>query len=203
MLKACLAALAVTALGACATTSATAQSAPVLTGTEVQLQRLSRTYSSTASEDWGRGTFGRREFSFDGGNWTLRFTLALDPQFTKPVFQFRTQGTYQVLDPSTAVPGAYEAVFLEDKKYVTLLTPDAQLTQAFGLAGCGLAEGVEKDISVTGCALWKPVSICSEDHDLLALDAAGRLFFGVRPADNDMCTPDKRPTAPLPAVVKS
>ena len=37
--------------------------------------------------------------------------------------------------------------------------------------------------------------------DLLALDASG-LRFGVRPPDNDMCTPDKTPTALLPAVIR-
>jgi len=56
------------------------------------------------------------------------------------------------------------------------------------------------DISERGCAGWKPVADCAEDHDLLALGPQG-LQFGVRPRDNDMCTPDRRPTALLPAVV--
>jgi hypothetical protein len=69
-----------------------------------------------------------------------------------------------------------------------------------GMADCGLTVNLEADISVTGCAAWRPVAVCGEDHDLLALSDAG-LHFGVRPADNDMCTPDKLPTALLPAVV--
>ncbi len=48
-----------------------------------------------------------------------------------------------------------------------------------------------------------PVAVCPEDHDLLAIDDAGALRFGVRPPDNDMCTADKRPTALPPAVIKS
>lgn len=37
---------------------------------------------------------------------------------------------------------------------------------------------------------------CGVDHDLFALDDTG-LRFGVRPADNDMCSEDKTPTALL------
>lgn len=66
---------------------------------------------------------------------------------------------------------------------------------------CNLTVNLEADISQTGCAAWRSVAVCGEDHDLFALDATG-LRFGVRPADNDMCTPDKTPTALLPAVVK-
>jgi hypothetical protein len=44
------------------------------------------------------------------------------------------------------------------------------------------------------------VADCGTDHDLLALDATG-LRFGQRPMDNDMCTPDRRPTALLGPVV--
>lgn len=171
-------------------------------GSKAQLQSLSGTYASTASEDWGRGTYGRREFTFDNGRWTLNFTLALDPQMTNRVFVFRSYGAYRVLDPSPAVNGAFNAVFNEDAKFVTLHARDPQLVQAFGLADCGLTPGVERDVSVTGCALWRPVSACPQDHDLLAIDSVGGLFFGVRPQDNDMCTADKRPTALLPAVVR-
>lgn len=67
-------------------------------GTKKELQNLSGTYKSISVEDWGRGTFGFREFSFN--------------------------------------------------------------------------------------------------------DEKGNLYFGVRPADNNMCTADRRPTALLPAVAK-
>lgn len=186
---------------ACAAPAAQeARTAPF--GSRAQLQSLSGTYASTASEDWGRGTYGRREFTFDNGRWTLNFMLALDPQMTNKVFTFRTYGTYRVLNPSPSVNGAFNAVFNEDAKLVTLHARDPQLVQAFGLADCGLTPGVERDVSVTGCALWRPVSACPQDHDLLAIDNVGALFFGVRPQDNDMCTADKRPAALLPAVVR-
>ncbi|MEM9326172.1 MAG: hypothetical protein AAGA85_10970 [Bacteroidota bacterium] len=168
-------------------------------GSKSQLRNLSGTYTSLQAEDWGRGTFGFRTFTFDDGQWTLRFQLALDPQMQQKVFEFRTYGTYQVQEKAKTV-AAYEALFLEEEKFVTLLTDNPELIEGFGLAECGLIPFEEKNISKEGCALWPSVEVCSEDHDLLALDAAGQLFFGVRPPDNDMCTADKRPVALLPAV---
>jgi hypothetical protein len=98
------------------------------------------------------------------------------------------------------VPGAFHTVFDEDWKHLTLLTPVPEIAAAMGMADCGLTVNLEADISETGCAAWRPVADCGEDHDLLALTEAG-LHFGVRPADNDMCTADKTPTALLTAVV--
>jgi hypothetical protein len=165
-----------------------------------QLERLSGAYVSTAPEPW-YGGYGTRRFTFDRGNWSLTFTHALDASMQNRTFQFRTEGPYQVGKASSAVPGAFEATFYEDVKFVTLLTSDAAILNAFGFAHCGLKLNVEVDISRTGCAGWKPVSECREDHDLLATSAAG-LHFGVRPRDNNMCTADRRPTALLQPVVR-
>lgn len=165
-----------------------------------ELEALSGVYASSAPEPW-YGGYGTRRFAFEGGQWSLVFTHALDPAMAMPTFRFRTEGPYRIGSPSAKVPGAFEAVFFEDVKHVTLLTGDPKIVEAFGFAGCGLKLDVEVDISKTGCAGWKPVADCREDHDLLALGPAG-LQFGVRPMDNDMCTPDKRPTALLPPVVR-
>ena len=179
---------------ACAALPAHADAADAAT-----LQALNGTYVSPAVEDW-YGGFGTREFVFADGRWSLIFTHALDPAMTMRTFQFRTGGAYRVGDPSPVVDGAYEAVFDEDWKHVTLLTAVPEIIAGMGMGDCGLTVNLEADISETGCAAWRPVSVCGEDHDLLALSDAG-LHFGVRPADNDMCTADKLPTALLPAVV--
>jgi hypothetical protein len=164
------------------------------------LANLHGTWSSPAPEPW-YGGWGTRRFTFEAGRWSLVFTHALDAAMTRPSFVFRTHGPYTVGAESAAVPGAFEAVFGEEAKLVTLMTSDAAVIAAFGFAGCGLVPGVEVDVSARGCAGWKPVAECGEDHDLLALGAAG-LHFGVRPRDNDMCTAARRPTALLPAVVR-
>ncbi len=165
-----------------------------------ELSSLSGTWGSTAPEPW-YGVFGTREFTFGDSKWTLTFTHALDPEMKMKTFVFRTGGDYRIEAPSKAVPGAFEAVFDEDWKKLTSYIADPKMAEQFGFAPCGLETGVEKDISAEGCAAWKPVSVCGEDHDLLAMDGKG-LYFGVRPADNDMCTEDKRPVALLTPVVK-
>ncbi len=163
------------------------------------LQSLSGTFVSPAPEPW-YGGFGTREFVLHDGQWQLIFTHALDPAMTQRTFQFRTGGAYAVTGPSAMVEGAYEATFDEDWKHVTLLTAIPEVIAGMGMADCGLTPNLEMDISAAGCAAWRPVMECGQDHDLLALDAAG-LHFGQRPADNDLCTPDRRPTALLPPVV--
>jgi hypothetical protein len=162
------------------------------------LATLQGTWRSSAPEPWYGGS-GTRRFTFGNGQWSLVFDHALDEAMQRPTFRFRTHGPYEVRGPST-VPGAFEAVFFEDRKLVTLLTDDPRIVQAFGFADCGLRVNVEVDISEAGCANWKPVAQCREDHDLLAMDARG-LHFGARPRDNDMCTADRRPAALLPHAV--
>ena len=164
------------------------------------LQAVHGTFRSAEAEPW-YGGFATREFTFADGQWHLIFTHALDPEMTLRTFQFRTGGPFEVGAPSEAVAGAFATVFHEDWKHVTLLTDNPEIVAAMGMAECGLTYNLETDISVTGCAAWAPVADCGEDHDLFAMDAAG-VHFGVRPADNDMCTPDRTPTALLPAVAR-
>lgn len=166
-----------------------------------QLEALAGTYASVGVENW-YGAYGTRTFAFDKGRWSLTFVYALDPAMQKKVFEFHTEGPYKIVGKSAAVVGAYEAVFYEDVKAVTLRSTDAKLVQAMGLTNCNLTLDSRTDISKSGCAGWKSVADCPEDNDLLAIDAAGKLFFGVRPRDNDMCTADKRPKALLPAVIR-
>lgn len=187
------------ALSLCALLTPAAQAADDSAAQAALLATLSGTFVSPGSEDW-YGGYGTREFIFHDGQWQLIFTHALDPGMTRRTFQFRTGGGYAILGPSAAVPGAFEANFDEDWKHVTLLAADPAIVAALGMADCALTPNLETDISETGCAAWRPVAVCGTDHDLLALDASG-LRFGQRPADNDMCTPDRRPTALLAPVV--
>lgn len=170
--------------------------------TKSALENLSGTYSDPAPYAYGKA-WGKRVFTFSKGRWTLLFTLGLDPDLKAQVFTFRTEGTYKVLDPSAVVKDAYNAVFYEEHKWLTLKTGDPGLIQAFGFSACNLVKDVETDVSPTGCSAWKSVSDCPGDYDLLALDKSGKLYFGERPADNDMCTPEKRPTKLTPPVVKN
>jgi hypothetical protein len=188
--------IAIVGLGLACASAATAQND---WATAAQLGSVAGTYHSAAPEPW-YGGYGTREFVLHNGSWSLTFIHALDPAMTQRTFQFRTGGPYEVMAPSDAVEGAFHTVFHEDWKHLTLLTGNAEIAAGMGMAECGLTVNLEADISTTGCAAWRPVAVCGEDHDLFAMDASGA-YFGVRPADNDMCSADKTPTALLPAVV--
>jgi hypothetical protein len=189
-MKPILPALAVAAAAALASPAAADRAA---------LSALHGTFHSPAVEAW-YGGYGTRDFVFADGRWSLTFVHALDPAMTQRTFRFRTGGACRVVAPSDTVPGAWHTVFDEDWKHLTLLTPVPAIAAAMGMADCGLTVNLEADISVSGCAAWRPVALCGADHDLPAPTDAG-LRFGLRPADNDMCTADKVPTALLPAVV--
>ncbi|MCU0419262.1 MAG: hypothetical protein MUC38_06345 [Cyclobacteriaceae bacterium] len=166
-----------------------------------KLETLSGTYADAQPYPYGQA-WGQRVFTFNKGKWTLVFTLALDPELKMKVFEFRTVGTYKLQEKSAVVANTYNAVFYEDKKFVTVKTTDTNLINAFGFTPCQLTPHVEKDISENGCSAWKSVKVCPGDYDLLSLDREGNLYFGERPVDNDMCSPDKRPTKLTPPVVK-
>lgn len=163
-----------------------------------EVQSAIGTYRSEAPEQW-YGGFGTREFVFADGQWELIFTHALDPAMTMRTFVFRTGGAFDIVGPSEVVDGAMNGTFHEEWKHVTLLTEIPEVIAGMGMADCGLTPNLETDISETGCAAWRPVAVCGEDHDLIAMTETG-VQFGVRPQDNDMCTEDKRPTALLPVV---
>lgn len=167
---------------------------------QAEIQAATGTYRSAAPEPW-YGGFGTREFIFADGEWQLTFTHALDPAMTMRTFQFRTGGPFEIIGASETVEGAFNGTFSEAWKHVTLLTENPDVIAGMGMADCDLTYNLETDISGTGCAAWRPVSVCGEDHDLIAMTQDG-VQFGVRPADNDMCTADKRPTELLPVVAR-
>lgn len=65
---------------------------------------------------------------------------------------------------------------------------------------CGLDD--PQSVAEEGCAAFGqyPVDACPADYDLVARDG-DTLYFGQRPADNDMCTPERRPTELSPLAL--
>ncbi|MBF0536651.1 MAG: hypothetical protein HQL03_00185 [Nitrospirae bacterium] len=160
------------------------------------IKRVVGSWKSKGAEDLGNGTFGTREFGFTEDSWKLRFTLYGDADLKYPVFAFGAEGEFQVESPSSVVKGAYNALFGFSKKTLTLLTSDEQIINSLGFGGCGLQVGVEKDISISGCSFMKSVKDYDREYDLLDLDEGSKvLCLGARPADGDMSTEAKRPTA--------
>lgn len=150
-------------------------------------------WTSVEPEDLGNGTFGSRYFNITSEGWEVKFTLFLDSAQKMPVFEFRGKGTYEIQQPSASIPGAENAIFRFDQKFLTLLNDDEQVMTNFGLSACGLVKSTEKEITENGCSFLVSKSACAQEFDLLKL-VEDNLYFGRRPADGNMCTEEKRPT---------
>jgi hypothetical protein len=150
------------------------------------------TWKSAAAEDMGNGSFCSREFKLTDTTWALTFTIYADKELKTPLVAMGFEGPWRATGESKQVPGASEASFDFKKKTVTLLAKDA--AKGFGMDGCGLTPGKAKDVSKDGCSFVASVEKYGREFDLLKRDGE-RLFFGARPADGDMGSEAKRPTA--------
>lgn len=138
------------------------------------------------------------DFDIAADTWTIDFVVFADAACTTKFATVRIEGPYKIGSPSTRVAGAHEARFGFTRKAITphLDAAAAFLSSAQGCGQPGFATGVTTDISTTGCAGLgqRPIASCDADHDLVQV-AGDRLTFGARPADNDLCSEAKRPTA--------
>lgn len=149
----------------------------------------------------GTNSYLQRRFQLTETAWTLNLDVFGDAQCQMKLFTARLVGPYTLERDSEKVAGATEGNFGFGERY---LTPHAQpLADAFAQSGCGSGTWtVGTEQSVPGaCLFFKALADCGTDHDLVKVDG-DKLFFGQRPADGDMCTPDKRPQAltALPVV---
>jgi len=138
------------------------------------------------------------DFDVADETWGLDYVVYGDAACGAKFLTVRIDGPYEIHGASDAVAGAHEARFGFTSKTVT---PHSAAAAGYlsSEAGCnlpGFAEGVAKDIGQSGCANLgqRPIAACSADYDLVWVDGDA-LTFGARPADNDMCTDAKRPTA--------
>jgi hypothetical protein len=145
------------------------------------------------------------DFIIDEKTWGLDYVVHGNADCTAPFVKVRIEGPYELTAPSTAEQGAWEGTFSFSKKTVS---PGMEAAVGFlqGLPGCGngvFAVGTETDVLSAGCpGLGQyPESSCKADYDLVRREGDD-LQFGARPADNNMCTPDKRPGALSPLKLK-
>ena len=150
----------------------------------------------------GKGHF-TMDFHDTTDRWQLAYVVFGDVACTTPLVTVDIAGPYQIGGASAHVDGAREAVFQFDKKAIT---PNAQpLADALnGMSDCGggFAVGRPHDVYERGCPEFGqyPRASCAADYDLVWRDA-DTLRFGQRPADNNMCTAERRPTSLSPVVL--
>ncbi len=184
----------------CATTAATTAT------TAVKPRDLKGSWSSATCEVManadGSKTYFKRHFDLTEADWKLRFEAYGDEGCSAKLFTARFEGPYELGKDSQAVPGATEGNFRFARHYMTAhAQPIAGWFQGAKCASGTWELDKEQETGTTGCAFLKPVSACQLDHDLVKVEG-DKLYFGQRPADNDMCTPDKRPTSLGTPVVR-
>jgi hypothetical protein len=152
----------------------------------------------------GGKTYFNREFTIDAQRWSIVFSIFGDAACSTKLLQADIGGPYTIKASSTRVAGAWEADFAIDKRMVTPLVPP--LAEALDSMKCGTSPwkaGAGQDLLANGCPSlgMHPIAACAKEHDVIRRDG-DRLSFGARPADGNMCTEDKRPTALGAALVK-
>jgi hypothetical protein len=151
----------------------------------------------------GSGQYMQLRFVNTDTTWTLDYVTYTDAACASPFITAHIEGPYEVAGAS-AVAGASEGTFSFTRK--TLRAHGAMAAGFLSSAqGCGrpIAADADVDITAEGCAGLgqRPVSACGQDYDLVSVQGDA-LRFGQRPADNDMCTPARRPTALSPLALQ-
>lgn len=166
--------------------------------TAVKPQDLAGRWDSATCEAIPNGdgthSYIQRHFQLTEAKWTLNLDAFGDAQCQTKLFTARVTGPYTLERDSEKVSGATEGNFVFGERFLTAhLQP---LADAFTQSGCGSgAWTVGTEQAIPGaCLFFKPIAQCGTDHDVVKVDG-NKLFFGQRPADNDMCTPEKRPSA--------
>jgi hypothetical protein len=109
----------------------------------------------------------------------------------------RIEGDYQVTEQAAQASPGWEGRFGFTRKS-TKAHMQAASDFLASPKGCGAGVfpvGAEVDVGKDGCAGLgqRPIASCKQDFDLV-FQEGDTLAFGERPADNDLCTKEKRPT---------
>jgi hypothetical protein len=110
-----------------------------------------------------------------------------------PLFAFDAEGTFSIGKKSELVSQANETEFSFNRKYLTILTDDSNTLQQLGFSNFNLKNGVKTDISDSGCSFLASVKDYPLEYDLTSLQG-NELYLGERPADNNLGSPELRPT---------
>ena len=139
--------------------------------------------------------FRRVEVELTTDRWDMRVETFKDKACMRRRHAIHLGGPYALVAPSTTVPDAWDATMSFDTRTIT--ADDAKSAKTIAkLCKVKLKAKGTVDVHVAGCPALglRPAADCAAEHDLVARDGE-HLRFGVRPADNDLCTAEKRPTA--------
>jgi hypothetical protein len=127
--------------------------------------------------------------------WAMDRHLFADDACSAATGTVHIDGGYALEEPSTVVPGAWNARF--DFRTRTI-TPhvDGFIAYLQSLS-CGESFGVDRatDVMDVACPAlgFRAFETCQADLDVVAVDG-NTLRLGLRPADGDVCSPARRPS---------
>ncbi|MFM7336557.1 MAG: hypothetical protein ACKO2N_21545 [Tabrizicola sp.] len=136
-------------------------------------------WASLAPENFG-GPFALRDFTFDGDAWRIVLRTFADEAMTQPQFTLDVAGYYRVGAESSAVPGAWNAVFAAFDK--TLTAHSAETVAMFVGMGCTLEIDQPFDLTDQPCGFFHATMDNTGEYDLIAVKD-GQLFLGDRSGD--------------------
>ena len=144
----------------------------------------------------GDGSFNQLTFVMTDAMWDLDYVAHGTDDCSAPFLTVNIAGGYTLEGASDVEDGARNGTFFFSTKTVTPHAEAAVGVVNYACGGTDAAVDVAFDISggCPGLGAY-PIADCPADYDIVKLSEDGtQLTFGARPADNDMCSEDKRPT---------
>ena len=145
-------------------------------------------------------------FDVNPSTWASDVMMYGEETCTTKQGTIHMEGQYTIGNPSVAVPGAFEMDATFAKRTITPHVDGyIALMQSLSCGKAPYAVNQAQDIGAAGCKDmgFPSITECPRDHDLLKVEGDGSLRFGKRPADNNMCAPDKRPAELSTVVLKA
>ena len=142
----------------------------------------------------GDGSHNQLTFRMTATTWDLDYTAYGDAACGTKFLTVHIQGDYTLGGTSSVEAGAREGTFGFRTKTVTPHLDGAVgvINGACGVTTAKVGEALDIGGGCAGLGAY-PIAACAADSDIVRLQDKV-LSFGARPADNNMCTPDKRPT---------
>ena len=143
----------------------------------------------------GDGSYNQLTFRMTETEWDLDYVAHGNAECTAKFLTVNIKGPYTIGEASAVAEGAHEGTFSFAAKTVTPHMEPAVdvIKKACGTDGAKLGEPLDLSGGCAGLGAY-PITDCPADNDIVMVKD-NVLSFGKRPADNNMCSPDKRPTS--------
>jgi hypothetical protein len=144
----------------------------------------------------GAGLYFAGTNTTTASDWEIRLAFsATAGGCAAPIMSFRAHGPLTVGDPVEVPAGATAIDFIVTARYLTLHDEAARgVLATLGCDASGFALGAEVNLNAMGCGGFAAsLQACPADYDIFTIEG-DTLYIGKRPAQGDICAPERRPT---------